>query len=62
MSAGIVPIPSGAQIPWTTPPVLAALLATNGSIGAAITALLCLLAAFIIYLPFVLAANSQKKR
>lgn len=49
-------------IPWTTPPVLAALLATNGSLGAAITALLCLLAAFIIYLPFVLAANSQKKR
>ena len=49
-------------IPWTTPPVLAAFLATNGSLGAAITALLCLLAAFIIYLPFVLAANSQKKR
>lgn len=49
-------------VPWTTPPVLAALLATNGSIGAAITALLCLLAAFIIYLPFVLAANKANKK
>ena len=49
-------------VPWTTPPVLAAFLATNGSIGAAITAILCFAAAFVIYLPFVLAANRNIKK
>jgi PTS system cellobiose-specific IIC component len=48
-------------VPWTTPPVLAAFLATNGSIGAAITSILCFIAAFLVYLPFVLAANKAKK-
>lgn len=44
-------------IPWTTPPVIGALLATNGSIGAALTAIVCLIVAFLIYLPFVFATN-----
>ena len=48
-------------IPWTTPPVLGAYLATNGSFGASFTAILCMLAAFVIYLPFVMAANKTKK-
>ena len=49
-------------VPWTTPPVFGALLATNGSIGAALTALICLVVAFIIYLPFVMAANRAAKK
>lgn len=34
MSAGIVPIPSGAQIPWTTPPVLYGILQGSWKIAA----------------------------
>ena len=49
-------------VPWTTPPVLAAFLATNGSLGAALTSILCFVAAFIIYLPFVLAANKANNK
>lgn len=49
-------------VPWTTPPIFAAFLATNGSFGAALTALLCLVVAFFIYLPFVMAANKAAKK
>lgn len=49
-------------VPWTTPPVLGAFLATNGSLGAAFTAIICLVVAFFIYLPFVLAANRAAKK
>lgn len=44
-------------VPWTTPPILNALLATNFSIGAALTAAFGLVVSFIIYVPFVYAAN-----
>lgn len=46
--------------PWTTPPVLNAFLATNGSIGAMIISALNIVVAFLIYLPFVLLANKTK--
>ena len=46
------------SIAWTTPPVLSAFIATNGSIGACIIAAVNLVIAFLIYLPFVMAANS----
>lgn len=49
-------------VPWTTPPILNAYLATNGSIGAALVALVNLVIAFVIYLPFVLVANRQKEK
>ena len=45
------------SVPWTTPPVLNALLATNFSIGAGVIALVNFGIAFIIYIPFVLVAN-----
>jgi cellobiose PTS system EIIC component len=48
------------SVPWTTPPVLNAYLATNGSIGAAFIALLNVAIAFVIFLPFVYIANNQK--
>lgn len=45
------------SVPWTTPPVLNALLATNFSLGSGLIALLNLGIAFVIYLPFVFVAN-----
>ncbi|MCZ4060605.1 PTS transporter subunit EIIC [Pantoea sp. LMR881] len=47
-------------IPWTTPPVISAFLATGGDWRAALLALLLLLLSVVIYLPFVLALNRQK--
>lgn len=44
-------------IPWTTPPILGAYLATGGSIGAVITSIVCFGIAFAIYLPFAIAAS-----
>lgn len=44
-------------VPWTTPPILNALLSTNGSIGAGVIALVNMFVAFLIYLPFVVVAN-----
>lgn len=46
--------------PWTTPPVLMAFLSSGGSVGAAITQLLCILLSAVVYTPFVLIANHQK--
>ncbi|MGL5042917.1 MAG: PTS sugar transporter subunit IIC [Culicoidibacterales bacterium] len=44
-------------IPWTTPPILSAIMATNGNMGAVITQIICILASVLIYFPFVLVAN-----
>jgi PTS system cellobiose-specific IIC component len=48
------------SVPWTTPPILNAYLATNGSLGAAFIAALNVVIAFVIFLPFVYIANNQK--
>lgn len=45
--------------PWTTPPVLMAFLCSGGNVGAAITQLVSILLAAVIYSPFVIAANHQ---
>lgn len=50
--------PAVVMIPWTTPPILSAYLATAGSIGAVVTQLVCILVATLIYLPFVQASNA----
>jgi len=47
-------------VPWTTPPILHAYLATNGSIGATLVSAINLVIAFFIYLPFVYIANRRK--
>ena len=47
-------------VPWTTPPLLIAWLGSGGSIGAVITQALCVVLSFIVYLPFVFAANKQE--
>lgn len=47
------------QIPWTTPVGLMAFLGTGGHIGTAITQIICVLLAVVIYTPFVLITNKQ---
>ena len=45
--------------PWTTPPIINAYLATNGSLGAVLISALNIVVAFLIYLPFVIFANKS---
>lgn len=47
-------------IPWTTPPVLAAFLASNGNLGSTLISIINLVVAFLIYLPFVFVANAAE--
>jgi PTS system cellobiose-specific IIC component len=49
-------------MPWTTPPVISAWLATGGNIGAVITQLLCIFISILIYVPFVIIANKAQKQ
>lgn len=46
--------------PWSTPPVIMGFLAGGGSVKTAITQILCIAIATLIYTPFVLLANRQK--
>lgn len=50
------------SIPWTTPPILNALLATKFSVGAGLVAILNLVIAFVIFVPFVYVANSAESK
>lgn len=45
------------MVPWPTPPIINAWLATGGDIGAIITQIICIITAILIYLPFVKIAN-----
>lgn len=45
--------------PWTTPPGIMAFLASGGNFGAAISQIIVILIAFVIYIPFVLISNKQ---
>lgn len=47
------------SIPWTTPPILGAAMATNFNIGAIITSIICLAVSVVIYVPFVLLSNKE---
>lgn len=48
------------MVPWTTPPVISAFLATGGDWRAALLSVILIIVAVAIYLPFVLAANKVK--
>lgn len=48
-------------VPWTTPPILNAFLATNGSFGAVVVSVVNLVIAFLIYMPFVMIANRYEE-
>lgn len=60
MSMGIVPLCTGAVVPWTMPPVLSGFLATN-SWQAAVLQLILVIIDVLIYLPFMLMVNKQQK-
>ncbi len=45
--------------PWTTPPGLMAFLCAGGNIGAAVTQIIAILLAAVVYAPFVIASNSM---
>ena len=57
MNAGLVPICSGINIPWTTPIVISGFLATNWA-GAVLQAILLVLGVFI-YMPFIKIMDKQ---
>ena len=58
MSLGIVPKPTGVQIPWTTPPLISGFLATNSIMGALLQAF-NLFIGVLIWLPFIRIINKQ---
>lgn len=47
-------------VPWTTPPIIGAYLATNGNIPAAIFSALSVVASYFIYLPFFKVAEKKQ--
>ncbi len=57
MSIGIVPIPHGLQLPWTTPPIINGFL--QGGIGLAIWELLMVIASMILWYPFFKMGDNQ---
>ena len=57
MAAGLVPICSGINIPWTTPVIISGFLATNWA-GAVLQGLLLIMGVFI-YMPFIKIMDKQ---
>ncbi|WP_297630973.1 PTS sugar transporter subunit IIC [uncultured Clostridium sp.] len=49
------------MVPWTTPPVVSAYLATGGDIKAALLSIGLIILSVVIYIPFVIAANKIKE-
>ena len=48
-------------IPWTTPPILSAWLASGGSITCIITQLICIAVSILIYIPLLLQQTNKQK-
>lgn len=59
MGFGAAPVNT---VPWTTPPVIGALLATNFDIASAVLALGTLLLSAVLYAPFVILANKEYEK
>lgn len=57
-ASGLIP-PVFTPVPWITPPVLYAFLATGGNVMAALVSLFNLFVAFLIWTPFVISANKE---
>ncbi len=55
---GIVP-PTSVAVPWTTPPVIGAFLATSGNLSATILALFNFILSIVIYIPFIYLTNKN---
>ncbi|MDO1604743.1 PTS sugar transporter subunit IIC [Lactobacillus sp. YT155] len=54
--------PVSQQVVWVTPPLINAFLATNGDWRAVVWSAICMLVTFLIYVPFVLAANRMANK
>ncbi|GAB2021547.1 hypothetical protein RyT2_06210 [Pseudolactococcus yaeyamensis] len=52
MASGLVPLTTGAQVPWTMPVLISGFLATNSIMGSVLQ-LVQMVAIGIIYLPFL---------
>lgn len=53
------------MISWTTPPIISAYLATNGSLGAVVTQIICIVVSILIYLrllKFLIVVKRSKNR
>lgn len=50
------------MVPWPTPPIINAYIATAGSVGAVITQIICIVVAVLIYLPFVKVADKMAQQ
>lgn len=50
------------NVPWTTPPVIAGILASGGNIMGGLTQLLCLAAATLVYIPCIKLLEKQKNK
>lgn len=61
MKTGIVPLATGALVPWTMPPVISGFLANNSWTGSALQ-LVNVLLDIAIYFPFLMAVNRQQVR
>ncbi|MGL5152822.1 MAG: PTS sugar transporter subunit IIC [Clostridium sp.] len=49
------------MVPWTTPPVISAFLATGGDFKAALLAIILIVVSVMLYMPFVIAANKLEE-
>lgn len=58
MKFSIVPAPTGVTIPWTTPPVISGILATNSIMGGVLQIVLLILGT-LLFIPFVKMLDNQ---
>lgn len=61
MYFGLCPAPTGAVIPWTTPPILSGFLATNSIMGAVVQ-IVCLVVGVLLFIPFVRVIDKQFRK
>ncbi len=61
MYFGLCPYPTGAVVPWTTPPLLSGFLATNSIMGAVVQ-LICLVVGVLMFIPFVKIIDNKYRR
>lgn len=61
MYFGLCPYPTGAVVPWTTPPLLSGFLATNSIMGAVVQ-FICLVVGVLMFIPFVKIIDNKYRR
>lgn len=60
MALHLVPLTTGAVMPWTMPPIIGGFFACGGSWAAAILQLVLVIVSFLIYYPFFKAADAAR--